>query len=74
MQGRANEFAPVLDVINSASANGDLAIIQTTRRDNGAPAFLLAAVGFDGAEYMITPLAELFQADPYETFTDPSNV
>jgi hypothetical protein len=61
-----------LDTICEAATNGDLAVLEVTRKDNGEPAYLLVAVGWDGNEYVIAPLAQLFDGDPYEQFVGPA--
>lgn len=61
-----------LSTIYEAANNGDLAVLEVTRKDNGEPAYLLVAVWWDGNEYILTPLAQLFDGNPYEQFVGPT--
>lgn len=61
-----------LNTICEAAANDDLAVLEVTRKDNGKPAYLLVAVAWDGNEYIVTPLAQLFDGDPFEQFVSPA--
>jgi hypothetical protein len=55
-----------------ASDNGDLALIECTERATGRRVAVLAAIAFNGDEYVITPLARLFDSNPYEDLDPPS--
>ncbi len=57
-----------LETIYRAARNNDLAVMEVNRIGSGEPAHLLVAVGRDGDEFNITPLAQLFDDNPYEQF------
>lgn len=63
-----------LDTIIRAATNGDLAVIRACRRADGQDVTLLAAIHWDGEEYAVTPLAELFDGNPYDLYEDPTEV
>jgi hypothetical protein len=58
-----------LETIYRAARNNDLAVMEVSRKGSGELAHLLVAVARDGDEFNITPLAQLFDDNPYEQFT-----
>ena len=57
-----------LETIYRAARNNDLAVMEVSRKGSGDPAHLLVAVARDGDEFNITPLAQLFDDNPFERF------
>ncbi|MBE2233672.1 MAG: hypothetical protein IAE85_09270 [Anaerolinea sp.] len=57
-----------LETIYRAARNNDLAVMEVNRKGSSEPAHLLVAVARDGDEFNITPLAQLFDYNPYEQF------
>ena len=57
-----------LETIYRAARNNDLAVMEVNRKGSSEPAHLLVAVGRDGDEFNITPLAQLFDDNPFERF------
>ena len=58
-----------LETIYRAARNNDLAVMEVSRKGSSVPAHLLVAVARDGDEFNITPLAQLFDGNPFEQFT-----
>ena len=58
-----------LETIYRAARNNDLAVMEVNRKGSSEPAHLLVAVARDGDEFDITPLAQLFDDNPFEQFT-----
>lgn len=61
-----------LETIIQAAKNDDLAVIRARRRTDDRDVTLLAAIGFDGSYYLVTPMAELFDGNPYDLYEDPT--
>ena len=57
-----------LETIYRAARNNDLAVMEVSRKGSGEPAHLLVAVARDGDEFNITPLAQLFDDNPFDRF------
>ena len=57
-----------LETIYRAARNNDLAVMEVNRKGSSEPAHLLVAVARDGDEFNITPLAQLFDDNPFERF------
>jgi hypothetical protein len=53
------------DTLLRAAANGNLALMECTDADTGAPRYVLCAVGRDGNDYVMTPFGHLHDGDPY---------
>lgn len=62
-----------LDTVIEAAQNGDLAVVECTRRSDGATVNLLCAIGFDGEMYGITPFAEMVDGNPFEMYDPPTD-
>ena len=61
-----------LDTIVRAAENGDLAILECSRRLTGEPVPVLVAVHRDETGYFVfTPLALMFTDNPYEELIGP---
>lgn len=59
------------DTLHRASKNGDLAIIECTDKKTMKPVYVVAAVYFDGEEYTMTPIAKMFDVNPYDEVNPP---
>jgi len=57
-----------LETIYRAARNNDLAVMEVNRKGSNEPAHLLVAVARDGDEFNITPLAQLFDDNPFDRF------
>jgi hypothetical protein len=63
-----------LDTIKKAMDNGDLGLIECTRKDNGETVVLIAARYTDDDKMTVmVPLAVMFDEDPYQLFTPPGH-
>jgi hypothetical protein len=63
-----------LETIIKAAKNGDLALVECTDKKSGRPVIALCAIGFDGKEYIITPMAKLFDGNPFEELNPPTEL
>lgn len=59
-----------LETIIRAAKNGDLCLMECTTQD-GTPVCVLCAHYEEKGEHVMTPLAQLFDSDPYEDLTPP---
>ena len=66
-QGDKRNFETLLE----AATNGDLALVSTIRKADGAKVALLCAMGRDGSDYYPAPLAVMIEGNPYELFENP---
>lgn len=57
-----------LETIIRAANDGALAVLEVEEIETGAPAALLVAVVFDGTNYNFTPMARMFDDNPYERY------
>jgi hypothetical protein len=55
-----------------AVSNGDAALLEATEKATGTPAIIVVAVAFDGREYQLTPMARMFDGNPYDELNPPS--
>jgi hypothetical protein len=60
-----------LETIIRAAKKGDLAVVECRDRATGKQVDALCAIGFDGKEHTITPLAKMFEGNPYEELIGP---
>ncbi len=61
------------ETLKEAFDNGDLALVSSRRKADGAKVALVCAVSQDDGEYTMAPLAVMIEGDPYELFEDPVN-
>lgn len=54
-----------------AVKNADLALLSAIRKADRKPVALVVALGWDGEERLISPLAVMVEGNPYELFEDP---
>lgn len=56
-----------------AARNNDLALVETTRKRNGKPVFVVCAITTkdDGSVFMI-PMAMMFDGDPFAMLNPPA--
>jgi hypothetical protein len=54
-----------------AAADGNLALIECTDAQSGVPRYVIAAVGRDGADFIMTPFGHLADGNPYEAYLPP---
>jgi hypothetical protein len=64
-------YKPNFETIKRAAANDDLALIHCKDKATGKNVAVLAAVAFDGQTYNISPLAKLFDGNPYDELLPP---
>lgn len=55
-----------------AVSNTDAALLETTEKATGKPAFIVVAVIFAGREYQLIPMARMFDGNPYDELDPPS--
>lgn len=54
-----------------AAKNGDLALVECEDKKTRKKVYTLCAVGRDDKEYVMAPVAKLFDGDPYEELNPP---
>jgi hypothetical protein len=54
-----------------AAADGNLALLECADAASGVPRYVLAAVGRDGDDYVMTPFGHLHGGNPYEAYVPP---
>lgn len=54
-----------------AAENGDLALMECSDAETGAPRYVICAVGRNGGEYLFTPFGHLVEGNPYEAYHPP---
>jgi hypothetical protein len=69
LEGERANYATIL----RAGRDGALALVECTERASGKRVAVLAAIGRDREDYVITPLARLFDGNPYEQLDPPHN-
>jgi hypothetical protein len=60
-----------LETIIRAAKNGDLCLMQCTDAKSGQKVDVLAAYYMDKGEYVMVPMAKLFEGNPYEELLPP---
>ena len=60
-----------LETINQAARNGQMGLSQVKLKDKDEYHTLLCAFSYQGSEVVVTPLARLFDGDPYELYEGP---
>lgn len=64
------------DTLLAAAVHGDLALVDCENKFTGKPVRVIAAVHLDddSGEYVITPLAAMFDSNPYDMLKPPGGV
>ena len=65
-------YATNFETLRRASFDGNLALMECTDAATGKPVITICAVGKDNGEYVFTPLAKMFDGNPYEELAPPS--
>lgn len=60
------------ETLKKAAANGDLALIESTDAKTGEYRAVIAAMGWDGNQYLITPLGHMATGNPFEDYVPPT--
>ena len=60
------------ETLQCAQDNGDLALVECTDVKTGKPVYTICAMQRDGNEYVMVPLAKMFDGNPYEELKPPS--
>lgn len=61
------------ETLQRASENGDLALMECTDKVTGKPVMVICAVGRDDdGQYVFSPLAKMFDGNPYEEIDPPT--
>jgi hypothetical protein len=68
----ADGYKANLATIQRAAADGRLALVDCQDAATGRTVVVLAAIGFDGGEHTIVPLAKMFDGNPYEELNPPN--
>jgi hypothetical protein len=55
-----------------AAHAGDLALIESRDKATGEYRALIAAIGRDGDQYLVTPFGHLATGNPYAQYVDPT--
>lgn len=64
-------FQKNFDTLLRAAEQGDLALMECTDAVSGEPRYVLCAVGWNGAEFEMTPFGHLHDGNPYEAYVPP---
>jgi hypothetical protein len=56
------------DTLLRAAANGDLALVECTDAVTSEPRYVVAAIAWDGARFVMTPFGHLASGNPYEAY------
>lgn len=59
-------------VLLSAAANGDLALMECADAVSGEPRFVICAAGRDGEDFLFAPFGYLAEGNPYKAYLPPS--
>lgn len=60
-----------LQALIRAAQNGDLALVECQEKLTGRTVIAVAAIWRDGEEFIISPLAKMFDGNPYEELDPP---
>jgi hypothetical protein len=60
-----------LETIIKAAKNGDLALVECTDKVTGNTVIAVCAISYVDGEYIISPLAKMFDGNPYEELNPP---
>jgi hypothetical protein len=60
------------DTLLRAAKAGDLALMECTDKATGKTVIAVCAVGRDKGEYVFSPVAKLFDGDPYSELNPPA--
>ncbi|MFA7585783.1 MAG: DUF6117 family protein [Novosphingobium sp.] len=59
------------DTLLRAAADGNLALLECTDAHTGVPRYVVAAVGRDEGDYVMTPFGHLCYGNPFEDNIPP---
>lgn len=59
------------ETLLKAAKNGDLALVECTDTLTSKPVFTLCAIGHEGGEYAMSPLAKMFDGNPFDELNPP---
>lgn len=71
MMAIATGYQTNFDTLRRAAHDGALCLMECTDAQTGKPVITICAVGFDGTEYQMTPLAKMFDGNPYKELLPP---
>lgn len=60
------------ETLQKAVRNGDVCLMECTLQATGKPVFVICAVHKDETDFVMTPLAKLFDGNPYEEVLPPA--
>lgn len=66
-EGHRQNFNTLLE----AAKHADLALVECSERGTGKPVFAICTVERDSDEFVITPIARMFDGNPYEELNPP---
>jgi len=61
-----------LETLRSAFKNDDVALVECKDVNTGKPVITICAMGRLNGEYIISPLAKMFDSNPYEELIPPN--
>lgn len=59
------------ETLKRAADDGNLAIMDCQDKVTGEQVIVICAVGFDGVEYQLVPLAKMFNGNPFDELNPP---
>lgn len=69
----AQGYKANFQTLQRACRNGDLALLECTDKATGAPVIVVCAVGRDAGEYVLSPVARMFDGNPYDELNPPKH-
>ena len=66
--GHKNNFK----TLQEAFGNGDVALMECTDRESGEAVSVICAVHREEGEFVLTPLAKMFNGNPYAELLPPT--
>lgn len=67
----AKDYKTNLETLRSAFKNDDVALIECKDVNTGKPVITICAMSKSNGEYIISPLAKMFDSNPYEELIPP---
>lgn len=64
-------YKPNFETLKRAAQAGDLALMHCKNKETGKDVAVVVAVHEASGEYVMTPLAKLFDGNPYEELLSP---
>lgn len=60
------------ETLKRAFKNGDVALMECTDKVTGKPVYVICTVGRENSEYVMSPVAKMFDGNPYDELNPPT--